>query len=223
MKILGVKLDNLSPEEIIEKIEGFLSGGEQRYLVTPNPEFLVEAQKDQEFKKILNRAALSVADGVGLVLASRFLGRPLPKRLAGVDLMELICQRAAAKNWPVCFYGGQEGVAEMAADKLMKRYPGLQVESKNPKVLFVALGATKQEKWIAANLSKLPSVKLALGVGGAFDFISGRVRRAPKFVRTAGLEWLWRFLLEPWRAKRVFRAVAVFPWLVLKEKLSTRK
>ena len=242
-EILGVKVDNLDQDEVLLKIEEFLGGDsfrperdKQRYIVTLNPEFLVEARRDGEFKDILNQADISVADGIGLILAARWLGYPLKKRLAGVDLMEAICRRAAEKDWPVFLLGGGEGVAEEAALKLAKEYSGLEIEvwdekavsnfgkagSKDKKgILFVALGAPKQEKWIAANLSKMPSVKLAVGVGGAFDFISGRVRRAPKFIRRAGLEWLWRFGCQPWRFRRIFRAVVVFPWLALKEKLST--
>jgi N-acetylglucosaminyldiphosphoundecaprenol N-acetyl-beta-D-mannosaminyltransferase len=270
VEILGIKIDNLTIKETLQRVEGFLKDGQQHYIVTPNPEFLVKAQKDEEFRQILNQADLAVPDGTGLIFASRLLGRPLKGRVVGVDLMEKICQRAAQKKWLVFLLGGQEGTAEKAAENLRKRYQGLEIEVGNsrsdlefkvrpfgydqsrsylenasskenadfqdttlnaqcqtlnstrssleqrPIVLFVALGAPKQEKWIVQNLKKIPSVKLAIGVGGAFDFISGRVRRAPKFFRLLGLEWLWRLFCQPWRVGRIFNALVKFPWLVLK-------
>ncbi len=218
-EILGIKIDSLNEIEVLKKIEDFLSDSQQHYIVSPNPEFLVEAQKDAEFRNILNQADLAIPDGVGLVYASWFLGQPVRKRLAGVDLMEMICCLASQKKWPVFLLGAKEGVAEKTAEKLIEKYPELQIESQNPKILFVALGAPKQEKWIADNLAKMTTVKLAMGVGGAFDFISGRTRRAPKLLRKAGLEWLWRFVLQPWRAKRIFRAIIIFPWLVIHNRL----
>jgi len=254
MKILGVKIDNLSLNEVLDKVEGFLESNKSHYIVTPNPEFLVKAQKDEEFKNILNQADLSIPDGVGLVFASLLLGERIKERIAGVDLMEAICKRAAKKNWPIFLFGAGEGVAEKTGDNLKGRYNGLQVKviqsfqnesshsdfferftlkgsdasqknlncslpHKLPFILFVALGAPKQEKWINENLKKMPSIKLAIGVGGAFDFISGNIKRAPKFIRDLGLEWLWRLMIQPWRIKRIFNAVVVFPLLVLKSKL----
>jgi len=244
MKILGVKIDNLTIAETLQKIEVFLRDGQQHYLVTPNPEFLVEAQKDEEFKRILNQADLAVPDGMGLVLAARFLGQPLKQRITGTDLMEEICQRAAQKKWPVFLLGGRQGVAEKARDNLRERYQGLEIKVNsrsdlfdttflNPigfkkvvskrsdlgsAILFVALGAPKQEKWIVENLKLMPSVKLVMGVGGAFDFMAGRARRAPKFLRAIGLEWLWRLFCQPRRIIRIFKAVVVFPWLVIRNR-----
>ncbi len=222
-EILGVKVDNLTMAEALQKVESFLKDGQQHYLVTPNPEFLVEAQKDEEFKEILNQADLAVPDGVGLILAARFLGQPFKQRVSGTDLMEKICQKAAQKKWSVFLLGGQEGVAEKAGENLKKKYPGLEIKGcsskacfDQPAILFVALGASKQEKWINENLKKMPSVKLAMGVGGAFDFMAGQVQRAPKFLRAIGLEWLWRFSCQPWRIRRIFKAVTKFPWLVIK-------
>ena len=249
MKILGVKIDNLNIDEVLDKVEGFLSDskptterGKQHYIVTSNPEFLVKAQEDEEFKKILNNADLSIPDGVGLVFASLLSNERIKERVAGVDLMEAICKRAAKKNWPVFLFGAEPGVSKKAAENLKVRYENLKIkihrtrldeyilppsERKNvalkarpiPKsILFVALGAPKQEKWIAENLKKMPDVKLAIGVGGSFDFISGKVQRAPEFMRTLGFEWLWRLIIQPWRIKRIFNAVVVFPWLVLKSR-----
>jgi N-acetylglucosaminyldiphosphoundecaprenol N-acetyl-beta-D-mannosaminyltransferase len=225
MEILGVRIDNLSMEEVLRKVEGFLEDGQQHYLVTPNPEFLVRAQEDRQFQEILNRADLAIPDGAGLLFASRFLSQPIKERVTGTDLMEKICQQAAQKNWSVFLMGARPGIAEKAAINLRKKYSGLKVEAGfeevigQPDILFVALGAPKQEKWIVRNLNKRPGIKLAIGVGGAFDFIAGRVRRAPGFLQQLGLEWFWRLTLQPWRGRRVFRAVVKFPWLVVKQKL----
>jgi len=228
-EILGVKIDNLAMEEALRKVEGFLKDGQQHYIVTPNPEFLVLAQKDKKFKEILNLADLAIPDGMGLVLAARFLGQPLKQRVSGTDLMEKICQKAAQKKWPVFLLGGEEGIAEKVAENLRKKYLGSKIGtvpeiqslqtrsvSERQSLLFVAFGAPKQEKWINENLKKMPSVKLVMGVGGAFDFMAGQVPRAPKFLRAIGLEWFWRFICQPWRIKRIFKAVIVFPYLVIR-------
>jgi len=216
MKILDVKIDDLEMEEVLERVTGFLKSENQHCLFTPNPEFLVEASQDKEFKEILNQADLNVPDGIGLIFASWFLGQPIKRRIQGIDLMERICQQAAQNNWPVFLMGGQQEVAQKAAENLRGKYPGLRIDKDRPEILFVALGAPKQEKWISNNLNRLPSVKLAMGVGGSFDYLAGRVRRAPRIIRKIGLEWLWRFTLQPWRAKRIYRALIKFPWLVVK-------
>jgi len=235
VEILGIKIDSLTMEEALRKVEGFLTDGQQHYIVTPNPEFLVLAQKDEKFRQILNQADLAVPDGIGLIFASWFLGRPLKQRIAGTDLMEKICQKAAQKKWPVFLIGGGEGITEKAAENLRKKYLRLKIGtvpqiqslsartvsegqslSEGLSLLFVALTVPKQEKWINENLEKMPSVRLAMGVGGAFDFMAGQVPRAPKFLRVIGLEWLWRFFCQPWRIKRIFKAVIVFPYLVIR-------
>ena len=237
VNILGVEIDDLTEDEVLQKIGGFLDNKKQGYLATVNPELLVLAQKDKEFKEILNRADLAVADGIGLLYAARFLNRPLKQRITGVDLMEKICEKASQKNWQVLLFGAQEGVAEKAAQNLKKKYlnldimgfftptvVGVQNDSiRKPVILFVALGAPKQEKWIVQNLAKMPDVNLAIGVGGAFDFIAGKVKRAPLSWQDKGFEWLWRLTCQPWRLKRIFKAIVVFPWLVIKDKLSTDK
>lgn len=241
VEILGVKIDNLSLQEVLEKIKQFLDSPNQHYIVTPNPEFLVAAQKDEKFKEILNYADVAVADGIGLVKAAKFLGQRL-QRVTGVDLVWTICELAEQKNSPVYFLGAKELIAAQAAENLKKYYPNLKIAgaesggeiidpSQNdldllnrindtkPLIIFVAFGQVKQEKWIFYHLDKLPTVKLAIGIGGALDYISGRVVRAPKFIRRIGLEWLYRLIWEPKRWKRIFNAVVVFPVLVLISKL----
>jgi len=231
MRILDVWVDNVSQEETWQKIREFLTDGGQHYIVTPNAEFLVRAQKDEDFRKILNNADLALPDGAGLIWASRFLGKPLKERVSGVDLVEWFKQsKIKLVEARIFLLGGRGGVAKKIADKwpevvgFSEETEGKalfeQIEQCRPNILFVALGAPKQEKWIAQNLLKIPSVKLAVGVGGAFDMLSGKLRRAPRFMQKMWLEWLWRLILQPQRLPRIFNALIKFPWLILKEKKS---
>lgn len=239
VNILGVQIDNLKKLEVLEMVERFLSDGAQHYIVTPNPEMVVAAQKDEYFLGILNKAGLSVPDGFGLILASRYLRHPIPERIHGVDLMIDLCRMAEQKNCSVFLLAKKEGLAssEETAAALKKFYPGLaisggeleisnfqssalkiieEINLKKPDILFVALGAGRQEKFIAENLNKMPSVKIAMGIGGAFDFISGKIKRAPRWMRKIGLEWLWRLFMQPWRWKRILTATIKFSWLIIK-------
>ncbi|OGY44449.1 MAG: hypothetical protein A2729_02180 [Candidatus Buchananbacteria bacterium RIFCSPHIGHO2_01_FULL_39_14] len=241
VEILGVKIDNLSLQEILEKVSQFLESKNQHFIVTPNPEFLVAAEKDKNFKEILNYADIVCADGIGLIYAAKFLGKIL-WRTTGVDLLWAICHLAEQKNCSIYFLGAAEGVAEKTVAVLKKYFPHLiiagaqsggliadpkQIESRliyeisktKPKIIFVALGQVKQEKWIFYHLDKLPSVKVAIGVGGAFDYLAGEVNRAPEIIRTLGLEWLYRLINQPGRLKRVINAVVIFPFLIIKSKI----
>lgn len=227
MDILGVRIDNLSMSEVLQRIEEFLNDGKQHYIVTVNPEFIVEAQKDEEFCNILNGADLAISDGIGVVLVARFLGERLKERVAGIDLVKSL--KLKVKNYRIFLLGGRNGVAEKIAkewpevvgfcEEIENGEPFVQINKVQPDILLVALGAPKQEKWIAKNLAKMPSVKVAIGVGGAFDLLSGRLRRAPVFMQKMGLEWLWRLTLEPHRLPRIFKALVTFPFLVLKSKI----
>lgn len=247
VEILGVKIDNLSLQEILEKASQFLTSKNQYYIITPNPEFLVAAQKDKNFQEILNYADIAIADGVGLIYAAKFLGQRL-QRVTGVDLMWCLCELAEQNKYSVYLLGSAGGIAEKATEILKENFSNLKIvgaesggevsedgkemaDSKiidkinraKPKILFVAFGAGKQEKWIFHHLDKLSSVKIAMGVGGALDYISGQVARAPEVIRNLGLEWLYRLFTEPRRWKRIFKAVIVFPLLVLKQKLTIKK
>lgn len=252
--ILGVGITNATKEEVLEYIIKSIENFKKKYyVVTPNPEFLVLANKNSDFKDILNKAELASNDGIGITLAAKFLGRPLKGRFTGVDLAKSLCKEVVRKPITVGFLGGRGHVAEMTAECLVKMYPGLKVsfaqeewpngnlddrrlkiEGSNLKIedrksvnlqsstvkgldiLFVAFGAPKQEMWIRENLDKIP-VKIAIGVGGAFDYISGKTPRAPLFLRSIGLEWLFRLIVQPWRFKRQL-ALIEFIFLVFKEK-----
>jgi len=246
MKILGIRIDNVDQKQALQRVEELLEDGKQHYLVTLNPEFVIKARSDQEFKEILNKADLSVSDGIGLIFASRFLSSKLKERVTGIDLMEKICKLASDQDWSVFLLGAKQGVADTAVDKLKQRHPNLKaeagpfgrvvvnnglihskdsllakksfkkLESFKPTVLFVALGAGNQEKWIVQNLEKMPSVRLAIGVGGAFDFVSGRIIRAPNIFQRLGLEWFWRFCCQPWRIRRILNSTIKFPYLMIR-------
>lgn len=245
MMILGVRVDNVGMDEAVKRVMDLIASGQKGYVVTPNPEFLVDAQQDDEFRRILNSSDLAIPDGFGLLLASRLVGEPVRARVSGVDLLEKLCKEATSRGWTVFLLGAGEGVAEKVAGLLANKYHNLRVvgyyagnaeasfDSETLQqirerlggqpvdLLFVAFGHRRQEKWLDRNL-RLLDVKVGIGVGGAFDFISGRVRRAPACLRRVGLEWLWRLLLEPRRIGRIYKAVVVFPWLVFKEWLCSK-
>jgi len=211
-------------------------------IATPNPEMVVAARRDPALMEALLGASLAAPDGIGLVWAAWLRGIPAPERVSGVDLADDIAGWAASRGAAVFLLGGAEGVAAAAAHELVHRHPGLRVvgaisggraradaagrihidrraldliAASKPEILFVAFGHGLQEKWIAQNLPHMPSVRIAMGVGGTFDFLSGRARRAPNALRALGLEWLWRFVREPRRIGRIFTAIFVFPWLAI--------
>lgn len=212
-----------------------------KQVVTPNPEILLEAQKNSKFKEVLNQAELSIPDGTGIILASKFKKEKLKQRVTGVDLMETVCQKIAKENLKVFLLGAAPGVAKKTKEVLENKYPGLAIsgtyagspkkseESKicekinqsEAQLLFVAFGAPKQELWIYRNLKStknLTNIKVAIGIGGSFDFISGRITRAPKWMQKIGLEWLYRLIKQPSRIKRIFNATIIFPWKFITHK-----
>lgn len=210
--ILGVKIDDVTMDEALRIVEKWIWNPGKHYIVTPNPEFIMTAQKDLEFKKILNNADLSIPDGNGLKLSGK-----IKNNISGGDLMERLVALSSEKGFVVGLFGGLNGVAEKTAECLKKKYSGLKLNVVNEKlipvdILFVAFGAPKQEKWIYQNLSKLP-VKIAMGVGGAFDYMSGKVPRAPKWIRDLGFEWLFRLIIQPWRIKRQISLIK-YLWLI---------
>lgn len=213
-RVLGVKIDDVSLNEAIKIVERWLDDKKKHYIVTPNPEFLVTANSDPEFKKILNNADLAIPDGMGLKLSG-----DIECITPGIDLMEALIKMAEEKGFTVGFLGGRDKVAEETVKRLKEKYPQLRVSfiSEEPEnissadVLFVAFGAPKQEKWIAENLNNIP-VKVAMGVGGAFDCLSGRIPRASLWVRKLGLEWLFRLAVQPWR---INRQLALLKYLML--------
>lgn len=241
INILGIKIGSLTFREAVEIIDALIVKAKPAQIVTVNPEFIIAAQKDSHFKKILNRADLAIPDGIGLILAGRVLRTPFKERITGVDLTWAICKLAEDRGYSVFFLGGKGGVAKETAQRIKKIHPRLLVagfyegkpndkktwaiiERARPNIMFVAFGAPKQDKFIAdlihsSRISHLPS--LSVGVGGTFDYIAGKVPRAPEWLRRIGFEWLYRLILEPWRLKRIFIAVVVFPILVISEQISS--
>ncbi|MEX0621390.1 MAG: WecB/TagA/CpsF family glycosyltransferase [Candidatus Woykebacteria bacterium] len=241
MKILGVKVDNYTYAKALERSKELLESGKKHYIVTPNPEIIVAAQKDKELQDILNRADLSIADGSGLVKLANLTERNIPERITGVDFVQGLAGIAEEFGYSVFFLGGQEGVAQAAAENLKKTLPKLKIAGAFPgkadekfddqtvsriksakvDIIILAFGHGKQEKWIKRNLPKL-NVNLAIGVGGALDYISGRKKRAPRWVQKAGMEWFYRLIMEPWRLKRQL-ALPHFVYLIVKEGFFQKK
>lgn len=227
--LLGVGITNATKQDILEYIITSLTKKREAYfVVTPNPEILVFASKNKDFKNILNNAKIALCDGVGLMLADKFVAKPFRERFTGVDLLESLCSRVCEKPITVGFLGGRNNVAERTVECLKRKCPNLKVGFVGEEwagghgvdLLFVAFGFPKQEQWMAQNLEK-GYFRVAVGVGGAFDYISGQIPRAPKFIRDLGLEWLFRLFVQPWRWKRQL-ALLEFLWLVIKEKLGNK-
>ncbi len=223
--ILGVFVDHVNMEKALSLSLGFLQEDRPHAVFTPNSEIIMAAYKDPNFCKTLNTGDLIVADGIGVVYASRILKAPLPERVAGFDLASKLIDAVSDGRHSVYFFGGKPGVAELAIQKLTEKHPGLRVagfsdgyfdeakekliiadiQEKKPDILFVCLGAPKQEKWIAAHKNEL-GARLILGVGGSLDVWAGTMERAPETYQKAGLEWLYRLKKQP---SRFFRMMAL--------------
>ncbi len=245
INILGVNVFAGSKAAALDMIEGFLRGEKGRYVVTPNPEIILKAAKDEEYFYILNKADLAIPDGIGLKFAAWVMGRNI-ERITGADLTRDILSLAGRKGIKVAIVIRRDSLSrpDDVKKKLASAYPDLrfvieeadkewdmpyyrEINAFRPDILFVALGAPWQEKFIYRQLPKMPFVKLALGIGGAFDFLTGKIKRAPAPVRAIGMEWLWRIFQEPkgrrlWRLGRIYNAVIVFPLRFIKWRFINR-
>jgi N-acetylglucosaminyldiphosphoundecaprenol N-acetyl-beta-D-mannosaminyltransferase len=229
-RILGVRIDCLDTKEALERIEGFVGTGRLHQVATVNPEFVMRAQKDREFARVLEAADLCLPDGTGVVWAARRQGCALREPVAGTDLVEPLAALCARRESRLFLLGARPGVADRLAARLAAANPGLDVaaHSGDPEpsnddeslrriadhrtdVLLVAYGAPTQELWIDRLRPRL-NVSVAMGVGGAFDYLTGRVPRAPAWMRRSGLEWLHRLAYQPWRLRRM----AVLPLYAVK-------
>jgi len=236
LNIFGIEIDTLSRDQALVRASGFFSDGHQHFIVTPNPEILLGAGKDEELWYILNQADLAIPDGIGLKFAAILSGVKL-ERIAGADLMLDLLGLAVEKKLKVAVLNWRAGLSngDEIKSAIQKKYPELKFEvfdinqdgeglnhaaiiSFAPDLLFVTLGSPYQERVMYHQLPKLPSVHLAMAVGGAFDFLTGKRRRAPRWLRTIGLEWFWRLALQPSRWRRIYRAVLVFPYKFLRWK-----
>jgi N-acetylglucosaminyldiphosphoundecaprenol N-acetyl-beta-D-mannosaminyltransferase len=233
MKILGIKINQVDFQQTLNIVGRFIKEKSPHQIITLNPEMIMTAQKDLEFKKVLNTSDLNVPDGIGVVWASKILGKPLKERVTGVDLVWALAKLAHENSYSIYFVGAQEGIAQKAASKLKTKYPKMKiagtesgspydinlierVRKAKPDILLVAFGYPKQEKWLKKYKHRL-GASVCIGVGGAFDFISGKIKRAPLWVQKIGLEWFYRLLKEPWRIKRQL-SLPKFAWLVLRER-----
>lgn len=222
INILGTLVDVVCMADAEQKVKEYLCGNEPRAIYTPNSEIIMAAYRDGDFLKVLNSADIIIPDGIGVVYASRILKKPLPERVAGYDLACKTLEIISDGSKSVYFFGGKPGVCETAIEKLKTKYPALNVagfsdgyfdaekekkiiadiKEKSPDVIFVCLGAPKQEKWIAAHKAEL-GAKLLLGVGGSLDVFAGTAKRAPLFFQKAGIEWLYRLIKQPSRFTRM--------------------
>ncbi len=234
--VLGVEFDRLDLPSAADLILERLDRGERTFVITANPEFIMLARHDREVAEIARQADIVVPDGTGVMVGSRLLGDSLP-RVAGRLLVDRLMPELSKRDARIFLLGAGIGVAERAAYALRRRWPSLlivgtyggsadlesaeRVRAAEPTVVFVAYGMPKQERWIAHHLAALPSVRLAIGVGGVLDQLAGVQRVPPAFLHRVGLEWLWRLLNEPsrWRRQRV---LPLFAALVLRKRILGR-
>lgn len=235
--ILGVPIDPITFTGMLDQIAAWIAARDRAHQIcTASPEFVMIAQDNPAFLDVLRAADLCVADGVGLLFAARYLGYRLPERVTGSDGVPAIAERAARDGWRLFLLGAAPGVAERAATRLVEAYPGLHIAGtyagspaldeetailehirvSHADILFVAYGAPQQDVWIARNRDRLP-VRVAMGVGGSFDFLAGEVPRAPRWMREHALEWLYRLYRQPWRWRRMLR-LPRFVWAVVRHR-----
>jgi N-acetylglucosaminyldiphosphoundecaprenol N-acetyl-beta-D-mannosaminyltransferase len=236
--LMGCSIDNLTMEETLQTVEGFIHTGRPHQHVVVNVDKLVKASRDPELRRIINDCALVNVDGMPVVWASRLLGRPLKERVAGCDLFEALTRRAGEKGWRVFLLGAQEEVVSKVASTYRHKYPNLvlaghrngywkgeaeeaevveQVRAARPDLLFVAISSPKKEQFLGRWQAEM-KVPFAMGVGGTFDVAIGHVKRAPLWMQKSGLEWFYRFLQEPRRMfRRYFIEDMAFIRLFLKE------
>jgi N-acetylglucosaminyldiphosphoundecaprenol N-acetyl-beta-D-mannosaminyltransferase len=234
--ILGVGFDRVALVDAVAEIERRLDAGERTFIITANPEFVMLCRQDREVARIAADADLVVPDGTGAVVAARLLGDPLPGRAPGRLLVDRLAALATERRLSLFLLGAAPGIAERAAATLRGRHPELRiagtyagsadddadvlprVAAAAPDIVLVAFGMPKQEHWIARNLTGLPSVRVAVGVGGSLDYLAGAAKAPPAIVHAIGLEWLWRLVRDPkrWRRQRV---LPLFVLLVLLARL----
>lgn len=225
LRIFSVSVCAEAQPKILEKLKNMLDGEAQSKIFTPNTEMLLAASKDPSVTKLLNSAELLIPDGIGIKIASHILSSPIPTRISGIDMAFELLKIAEVRNLSVFLLGGKPTVAQRAAEKLKSELPRLnicgahhgyfeksgaenaavieEIRKASPDILFVCFGFPMQERWICENLTAtaLPSVRVAMGLGGSLDVWAGDKKRAPVLIQKLGFEWLWRALPEPKRLK----------------------
>ncbi len=222
IEILGVPVDAVTGPQALDWAVQALANGRPHQVATINPEFVMRARRDPDFAAVLQQADLCLPDGAGLLWAARRQRQPLPTRIAGVDFVRALAAAGSTRGWRFFLLGAAPGVAEAAAVALRREYPGLQVagtfagspdaaqdavtvaavRGSRADIVLVAYGAPAQDLWLARNLPAT-GARMGIGVGGAFDFLAGRTRRAPRWMQDRGLEWLHRLYRQPWRWRRM--------------------
>ena len=238
VEILGVKVDAVTMAEAVARVENLIAEKKSSLVATANAEMILNATHDSELKKILNAANLVVPDGAGTVWAARHLGKQMPERVAGFDLVQELMKISPARGIKFFLFGAAPGIADKAKLKAEALYPGIkivgtrngyfkpedepeiisQIKNSRADILLAALGVPKQEKWLFKYKDEL-KVPVSIGVGGTFDVMAGVVRRAPLWMQKARLEWLFRAMLQPSRAGRLL-ALPKFVWKVHKQKVN---
>lgn len=236
--ILGVPVDAITMGEAVARIDGFIEKRTPVLVATANAEMLMRATHDGALRRILQGAAMVTPDGAGTVWAAHHLGHAMPERVAGYDMVQELMREAPAKHRRIFFFGSAPGVADKAKKKAEQLYPGIEIvgtrngfftaadepaiieeiKAAHPDILLAALGVPKQEKWLAKHLGEL-GVPVAIGVGGTFDVMAGVMKRAPRWMQRAKLEWLFRGMIQPKRAGRLL----ALPRFVLKVHAQKRK
>ena len=222
INVMGVNFDNVTMEEAMDRAREILDGDKTVYVVTPNSEIVYEAMHDETMMALLNGASLVLPDGAGVVLGSKILGTPLKQKVAGVEFADHLMDVLIEKKQKLYLLGSKPGVAEMAAEKMLQKHPGLaicgmadgyfkdeaavveKVNEAGADVLFVCLGAPKQEIFMQNHREDL-CVKMMIGLGGTLDSFAGTVKRAPRWMIRLSLEWLYRLIQEPKRLGRMMR------------------
>ena len=222
IEVLGIQFDDLTLEQAAEKGAAMLEEDRFHYVVTPNPEFILTAEKDEDFRTVINAADLVIPDGIGVVYSARILGTPLPERVPGVEFAGKMLEVLNEKGGRLFLLGAKPGVAEKAGENILQKFPNivlcgtqdgyfkdeedvlLKVAAARPDLMFVCLGAPKQEKWMA-RWGQHTGAKLAIGLGGVLDVYAGNVERAPESWQKLGLEWAYRLKKEPRRFGRMAR------------------
>lgn len=249
-EFFDIPLDRFTQKSLEMRLQTALSEPGQTLIATPNPEMLYAAYGDQSIARMLRRMHIRIPDGFGLTLVSKLTGQGPLRRFPGVDVLLDICRLAAQNNQHILLLGGWGKDAAKAAEVLEAAFPGLQVtalgdatvhwdgewqqpqalldaiHAAKPDVLAVALGGagySRQERWIVDHAPQFPTVRLAIGVGGAVDMISGRTKRAPKWMQQIGMEWLWRLMRQPTRLNRIFTALVRFPIAAISDRLAANR
>lgn len=224
VNIAGIAIDDITMDQAVQTIYEFIDSGKNHAIYTPNAEIMMEGITNKEIRHVLNTADMLVADGAGVVLASKILGKEVKQKVSGVDLVKNLLISSEKRPIRFFLFGGKPGIAEKAHANIICDYPCAQIvgtrngyftetdeedivneiNKSDADILLVCLGAPKQELWIHKNKDKL-QVKACLGVGGTLDILAGNVKLAPDFFRNNGLEWLYRLYKEPYRFKRMLR------------------